>query len=54
MYEIATKEPLNFFKIDVDCQDINKKFSKNFKDFFVLEKEKKTDIDSDSDNSDSD
>lgn len=34
MYEDATKQPLNYLKIDIQQGDINKKFSKNLKDFY--------------------
>ena len=37
MYLEATKKPLDFFKISVEEQAKNKKFSKNFKDFFILD-----------------
>ena len=36
MYEKAVKEPFNFFKIDVNCSDENKKYSHNFDGFFKL------------------
>ena len=36
IYIDATKQQFDFFKIDVDQQDDNKKFSKNFTDFYTL------------------
>jgi GTPase SAR1 family protein len=39
IYKDATKEKFNFLKIDVNNPDMNKKFSKNFNDFYQLENE---------------
>jgi hypothetical protein len=36
IYKEATKEQLNFLKIDMRTGDENKKFSKNFTDFFTI------------------
>jgi len=36
IYKEATKEQLNFLKIDLRTGDENKKFSKNFTDFFTI------------------
>ena len=53
IYSDATKQPLNFFKISVDEQDLNRKFSKNFKEYYHIKKETSYG-DSDSDSSDDD
>ena len=39
IYSDATKQSLHFFKIDVDQQDLNKKFSKNFTEFYQIKDE---------------
>ena len=38
LYLDATKEKFNFLKINLMTVDMNKKFSKNFNDFYLLEK----------------
>lgn len=37
IYQDAVKQKLNFFKIDIRNQDINRKFSKNFTEFYNIE-----------------
>ena len=37
LYEEATTEKFNFLKINLNTVDLNKKFSKNFNQFFLLE-----------------
>jgi len=37
IFKDAVKEPLNFFKIDVRARNMNKKFSKNFTEFYKIE-----------------
>lgn len=37
MYQIATEEKMDCLKIDIECTDPSKKFSRNFKDFFEIE-----------------
>jgi hypothetical protein len=46
IYNDATKQPLNFFKISVDEQDLNKKFSRNFTEFFQIKDESSSDEES--------
>jgi hypothetical protein len=60
IYKDATNEKFTFLKIDLDTCDPNRKFSKNFNDFYKLENvkaDKKTsfskDVDNDESNSDS-
>lgn len=36
LYEEATKERFSFLKINLNTVDLNKKFSRNFNDFFLL------------------
>ena len=36
MYEIATAEQFGFLKIDLGCSDLNRKFSKNFLQYFSI------------------
>ena len=38
LYDDATKEKFNFLKINLNTSDLNKKFSKNFNEFYLLEK----------------
>ena len=38
LYDDATKEKFNFLKINLNTTDMNKKFSKNFNEFYLLEK----------------
>jgi len=38
LYDDATKEKFNFLKINLNTTDLNKKFSKNFNEFYLLEK----------------
>jgi len=38
LYEDATKNKFNFLKINLNTTDMNIKFSKNFTDFYLLEK----------------
>lgn len=38
LYDDATKEKFNFLKINLNTIDMNKKFSKNFNEFYLLEK----------------
>ena len=38
LYDDATKEKFNFLKINLNTSDLNKKFSKNFIEFYLLEK----------------
>ena len=38
LYDDATKEKFNFLKINLNTSDMNKKFSKNFTQFYLLEK----------------
>jgi hypothetical protein len=40
IYKTATKQHLDFLKIDVRTNDMNKKFSRNFNQFFHIEDEK--------------
>ena len=37
MYQYATKQNLEFFKIDCNSNDVNEKFSKNFNEFMKIE-----------------
>ena len=37
LYNDATKEKFNFLKINLNTADLNKKFSKNFNDFYLLQ-----------------
>jgi ABC-type oligopeptide transport system ATPase subunit len=37
LYEDATQQKFNFLKINLNTVDMNKKFSKNFIDFFILD-----------------
>ena len=37
LYEEATKNKFDFLKINLNTIDLNRKFSKNFNDFFLLE-----------------
>ena len=39
MYEISTSEQFGFLKIDLGCNDINRKFSKNFLQYFTIHKD---------------
>jgi hypothetical protein len=34
MYREATREKFHFLKVDIDCTDMSKKFSKDFTEFF--------------------
>jgi len=36
LYEEATKDKFNFLKINLNTVDLNRKFSRNFNDFFLL------------------
>ena len=36
MYEVATAEQFGFLKIDLGCSDLNRKFSKNFLQYFCI------------------
>jgi ABC-type oligopeptide transport system ATPase subunit len=38
LYDDATKEKFNFLKINLNTADMNKKFTKNFNDFYLLDK----------------
>ena len=38
LYQDATREKFNFLKINLNTIDMDKKFSKNFNDFYLLEK----------------
>jgi ABC-type oligopeptide transport system ATPase subunit len=38
LYEKATKHKFDFLKINLNTVDLNRKFSKNFNEFFLLEK----------------
>ena len=38
LYEDATQQKFNFLKINLDTVDMNRKFSKNFIDFYLLDK----------------
>ena len=38
LYDDSTKERINFLKINLNTADLNKKFSKNFNEFYLLEK----------------
>jgi hypothetical protein len=38
LYQDATREKFNFIKINLNTIDMNKKFSRNFSDFYLLEK----------------
>ena len=38
LYDDATKEKFNFLKINLNTSDMNRKFSKNFTEFYLLEK----------------
>ena len=38
LYQDATREKFNFLKINLNTIDLDKKFSKNFNDFYLLEK----------------
>jgi hypothetical protein len=38
LYEEATKNKFDFLKINLNTTDLNRKFSKNFNDFYLLEK----------------
>jgi hypothetical protein len=38
LYQDATREKFNFLKINLNTVDMNKKFSRNFNDFYLLEK----------------
>ena len=38
LYEDATQQKFNFLKINLNTVDMNKKFSKNFIDFYLLDK----------------
>ena len=38
LYDDSTKERFNFLKINLNTADLNKKFSKNFNEFYLLEK----------------
>ena len=38
LYEDATQQKFNFLKINLNTVDLNKKFSKNFVDFYLLDK----------------
>ena len=38
LYEEATKHKFDFLKINLNTVDLNRKFSKNFNEFFLLEK----------------
>jgi hypothetical protein len=48
IYKKATKEPMNFLKINCENCPLNKKFSHNFTDFFEIQGEEDSD-DGDSD-----
>ena len=37
LYEDATQQKFNFLKINLNTVDMNKKFSKNFTDFYLLD-----------------
>jgi hypothetical protein len=37
LYTEATREKFNFLKINLNTVDMNKKFSKNFIDFYLLD-----------------
>ena len=39
MYDIATAEQFGFLKIDLGCTDLNRKFSKNFLNYFNINKD---------------
>ena len=36
IYEIATAEQFGFLKINLACNDLNRKFSKNFLQYFSI------------------
>ena len=38
LYQDATREKFNFLKINLNTIDMDKKFSRNFSDFYLLEK----------------
>jgi hypothetical protein len=38
LYQDATREKFNFLKINLNTIDMDRKFSKNFNDFYLLEK----------------
>jgi hypothetical protein len=44
IYKIATAQHLDFLKIDVRTRDMNKKFSRNFNQFFHIEDEKDEEV----------
>jgi hypothetical protein len=37
LYQKATEQKFSFFKLDINSSDVNKKYSKNFKEFFKVE-----------------
>ena len=37
LHSEATSKKFSFFKLDINSSDVNKKYSKNFKDFFKIE-----------------
>jgi hypothetical protein len=43
LYEEATQNKFDFLKINLNTCDMNRKFSRNFNDFFLLEDNKKDD-----------
>ena len=45
LYKDAVKQPFHFLKIDLETGDENKKFSKNFTDFYHIENESESDSD---------
>ena len=38
LYDDSAKERFNFLKINLNTADLNKKFNKNFNEFYLLEK----------------